>query len=215
MDELKRFVERALEAGQGKEAAGFALQQAGWQEDEVRDALAHYADVAFPVAVPVPRRQGTAREAFLYLVTFFALYTWAIALGNLLFGVIEHYLPDRVIDNYDYYYDGADSGLRWAIAAIAVAFPIYFLLTRAHLKAYREEPERRRSSARRWLTYLTLFVAACVIIGYLIYFIGNVLDGEIAMRFILKCAVVMLLAGGTFGYYFHEMRLADGQERKR
>ena len=48
--------------------------EAGWQETEVRSGLSGFADVDFSVAVPRPAPYLYAREAFLYLVSFIALY---------------------------------------------------------------------------------------------------------------------------------------------
>ncbi len=99
--------------------------------------------------------------------------------------------------------------LRWNIATLVVSFPIYMLLTRYHLRSYVRDPERRSSAVRRWLTYLTLFAAACVVIGTLITLIGGVLGGELATRFLVKCLVVFLISGGVFLFYMWELRIGD------
>lgn len=207
MNELIEFVRQALAAGHSRDQVSDVLRQAGWADDEVRLALSRFADV--PFSIPVPRRQpsGSARDAFLYLVTFTALYTAAIATGALLFGIVDHFLPDPVIDRNEYG-DQAEA-LRWNVAALVVAFPIYLGLTRKHLKDYAMDPERRGSGVRRWLTYLTLFVAAAVVVGDLIDLVGNVLGGELAARFLLKILVVFMIAGGVFVFYLWEIRSAD------
>ena len=64
--ELVVFVESALRAGQPRDAVRAALEQAGWSKDQIADALAHYADVAFAVPVPRPRAQVSARGALVY-----------------------------------------------------------------------------------------------------------------------------------------------------
>src|SRR5690606_35207466 len=69
-EDRERFVRDALLQGQSRPAIEAALVAAGWPAEEVREALAAYAEVPFPVPVPRPRPYLSAREAFLYLVMF-------------------------------------------------------------------------------------------------------------------------------------------------
>ena len=62
---------------------------------------------------------------------------------------------------------------------------------------------------RLWLTYLTLFVAATILIGDLTTLVYNVLGGELTVRFVLKVAVVGAIAGTIFGYFLREVRQED------
>ncbi len=73
------------------------------------------------------------------------------------------------------------------------------------------DPERRGSKVRKWLTYLTLFVAATILTGDLITLLYNLLGGELTSRFLLKAATVAAIAGGVFGYYLWDLR---GEERE-
>src|SRR5690606_39375607 len=57
-----------------------------------------------------------------------------------------------------------------------------------------------------WLTYLTLFIAASVLVGDLVALVYNVLGGEASLRFVLKVAVVGMIAGAVFGYYLSDLR---------
>ena len=70
------------------------LLEAGWQDSEVRNGLSGFAEVDFSVAVPRPAPYLYAREAFLYLVSFIALYVTAISFGILVFGLIDYSFPD-------------------------------------------------------------------------------------------------------------------------
>ena len=67
-------------------------------------------------------------------------------------------------------------------------------------------PGKRLSAVRRWLTYLTLFIAACVLVGDLITLVHAFLSGELTLRFALKVGVVALIAGGIFGWYLWDLR---------
>jgi hypothetical protein len=203
--QLVAFVEAALRAGQARDAVMAALQQAGWSKDQITDALAHYADVPFAVPVPRPRVQLSARDTFWYLLMFGTLYLSAFYLADLLFGFINKALPDEVRRDSTY----IDSGIRWATAALIVAFPVFILCAVKLAKEIAADPARRSSSIRKWLTYVTLLVAAGVIVGDSIALVFNLLSGELTLRFVLKVIVVAAIACTAFGYFTWSLRADD------
>jgi hypothetical protein len=155
--------------------------------------------------VPVPRRRPhlSAREAFLYLVLFATLYTTAYNVGAVLFTLIERALPDPALGRY--VGDFAISA-RAGTAGLVIAFPVFLGLSRLIGRSIEREPTGRSSPIRKWLTYLTLFLAALVIIGDLIVLVGGLLSGELALRFMLKTLVVFTIAGAVFGHYLSALR---------
>jgi hypothetical protein len=202
---LVAFVESALRAGQSRDGVRRALEQAGWSKDQVTDALAHYADVAFALPVPRPRVQLSARDAFWYVLMFGTLYVSAIYLGELLFSFIDTALPDD-LDEFSSY---AQSNIRFATAALIVAYPIFLLTARRLEREVVADPSRRSSAVRKWLTYLTLAIAAGVIVGDSIALVFNMLNGELTLRFVLKVVVVAAIAGAVFGYFTWSTRVDD------
>src|SRR5690606_30661108 len=178
------------------------LAGAGWPEGQVREALDAYAEVPFPVPVPRPRAYLSAREAFLYLVMFASLYVWAIQLGSLLFDLVNHWLPDPADAPWRVQWQGRS--MRWAVASILIAFPLFLYVSRLLSREMAESPVKRLSVVRRWLTYMTLFLAAGVLVGDLITLVYNVLSGELTLRFLLKVLIVAALAGGVFWFYLRE-----------
>ena len=206
-EELRQFVKESLERGQSREAIREALLRAGWQERDLRNALTAFADVDFPVAVPRPRPNIYAREAFLYLVSFIALYVSAFSFGALLFGLIDYSFPDSLARGGSY----PSYGQATAIAAVIVAFPVYLLLLRWLTAGEASEPERRQSPVRRWLTYLTLVAGAGIILGDLIALLSSLLAGDPTLTFALKAAAILVIAGAIFGYYLWQMRQAEAQ----
>ncbi len=205
--ELRGFIKEALEGGHSRDEIRRVLLEAGWQDSEVRNGLASFADVNFPVAVPRPTPYLYAREAFLYLVSFIALYVAAISFGLLAFGLIDYSFPDA-LDYGDRYPSGGEAT---AIASVIIAFPLFLFLTRWLAQFAAEDPERRQSLVRRWLTYLTLVVAAGFILGDLIALVANVLTGDPTVRFVLKALSVLAISGCVFGYYLWDMRRTEAE----
>jgi len=201
--DLDVFVREALAKGAGREAIENALAAAGWPAAQARSALNGYADVEFPVPVPKPRPYLSAREAFLYLVLFATLYLTAYHLGSLLFDLINRAFPDPAMTDF-----GRQVGrsMRWSIASVIIAFPVFVYVARHLGRELARNPVKRLSAVRRWLTYLTLFLAATVLIGDMITLVYNVLGGELGIRFVLKVLVVAVIAGTIFGYYLWDMR---------
>jgi hypothetical protein len=201
--ELEIFVREALLRGQSREAIAQALAAAGWSEAQTRDVLSAYADVDFPVPVPRPRASLSAREAFLYLVLFVSLYYSAFHVGSLLFDLINAAFPDAAASRG---YDMFGSSMRWSTASVIIAFPVFALLARHLAREVDRQPIKRLSPVRRWLTYLTLFLAAVALICDVTTLVYNLLGGELSVRFVLKVLVVGAIAGGVFGYYLHDLR---------
>jgi hypothetical protein len=207
--DLDLFVREALAKGETREAIDSALTAAGWPQEQIRSALNVYADVGFPVPVPKPRPYLSAREAFLYLTLFTTLYLSAYHLGSLLFRLIEQAWPDPA-DN-EFMLMQLDSSMRWSTASVIIAFPVFLFLARYLGKELARSPAKRLSAVRRWLTYLTLFVAAVVLIVDMITLVNNVLGGELSLRFLLKVVVAALIAGTIFGYYLWDLRSEENE----
>lgn len=207
-DRLDSFVRDALARGATRDQVRDALTAAGWPATEVDAALGAWVDTPFGVPAPRRRVQTSAREAFLYLVMFATLYVVAFHVGALLFTAIERFLPDPAL--YARWPAGLQ-GVRNSVASLLIAFPVFVLIARHIGGLIVREPEKRGSGVRRWLTWLTLFVAALVLIGDLVVVVTQVLGGELAMRFLLKCVVVFAIAGMVFGHYFARMRTDEAE----
>ena len=206
-NELNIFVKESLEKSQNKAAIEQALLQAGWQKEEVEKALSSFADVAFPVAVPKPKPYLQAREAFLYLISFITLYTSAFSFGVLVFAFIEKLFPDPV--SFGFF---SARGLTTALASIIIAFPLYLFMMWRLAKAAAKDPERRQSKVGKWLTYITLVVAAGIIIGDLIAVLASLLSGELTSRFVFKALTVLAIAGAIFGYYLWSLQREEKEK---
>lgn len=205
-DEVNSFVREALSRGIPRAQVEDALRQAGWRDEQIRTALAQFADAGLPIPVPRPRPSLSARDAFMYLLLFTTLYIVAINLGILLFQFINRAVPDPALAAIE---AGRRDALRFALSQLIVASPVFVWISRLIDRETLGDPARRASPVRRWLTYLTLFVAACVLIGDVVRLVNNLLGGELTIRFVLKALVVGLIAGTVFWYYLQDLRAEE------
>ena len=196
--ELHKFLDAAKAQGATDEVLVALLRGRGWPEEDVYRALADHYEIRNGVRVPAYRRSSSAKDAFLYLLSFATLATWSISLGSILFTLIERWFKDPLQPTQQYldYYQIAGS-----LASIIVAFPVYLLVMHIIARELHEHPEKLESAVRKWLTYIALLIAAGVVVGDLIFFLTYFLRGELTARFVAKSGAVLVIAGGIFWYY--------------
>jgi hypothetical protein len=196
---LFEFVTAAKNKGASDDFLASFLARRGWAQDDVYAALGKYWESVTGLVVPDRTATGeSARDAFLYLLSFSTLATSATALGSMLFRLIEYWLPDPVAPLR---FLSIRQMVTWQMASIAVAFPIFLFAMRTILREARLSPERLKSGVRKWLTYIALLITAGAMIGDLICFLDYFLQGELTSRFVLKCLTVLIIAGTIFAYY--------------
>lgn len=202
--DLQPFIDAAKERGAGDDFLASLLTQRGWPARDVYNTLGDWWERTTGVAVPARRSPAeNARDAFLYLLAFSTLATWACALGSLWFRLLEYWLPDGVLDPYPY---GFRATVTWQIASILVALPAYFLAMRFIIRDTRSNPDRVESGVRKWLTYIALLLAATGVVSDLVCFLDYFLKGELTLRFVLKCVAVLVICGSIFWYYFDSLQ---------
>jgi len=203
--ELREFVRDALGRGMPRAEIQEKLLQAGWRPEEVRTALDAFAEIDSPIPVPRRRPYLSARETFFYLVLFVTLYLTAFHVGSILMQAVNRWVPVAAASPIEMERFSADA-VRGAVAAIVIAFPIFLFMSRLIGRTLARDPEKRASKIRKWLTYITLFVSACVIIGDLTVLVFQVLSGELVLRGGLKFLAVFLIAGVIFVHYLADLR---------
>jgi len=156
-------------------------------------------------------KQG-ARDAFFYLTSFFLLYLSVPAIGNIFFQLINRFFPDIASSYYSRATSFAEGSVRWAIATLIISAPIYFVLNSMINKRLSNGSMNPKSGIRKWLTYLSLFVAAATGIIDVIVTLNAFLAGEIGTRFALKALVVLILAAFVFVYYLWDIRFDSSQK---
>lgn len=145
----------------------------------------------------------TARDFFLHLGAVVTFYASVVALITLLFEVINFAFPRMITNAYYYYFPS----ISFQVATLIVAFPLFILISWYLQKTYLVDPGLRDVPLRRWLVYITLFVAGAVIAGDLVTVIYMFLDGqEMTTGFLLKVLVLLVVMSAVFTYYLREIR---------
>lgn len=204
--DLTDFVRRALEQKLPRDEIARALSDARWPDAEIKAALGAFAEVPFAIPVPRPRPYLSAREVFTYLVLFGALYSSVWHVSTLLFGIIDKLQPDAARSGYGSY---TDDSIRWAIAGLVVSFPLFLFTFRIVSRRIARDPLARESRPRKWLTYLTLALAVSALAGDLAGLVYNALSGDLTLPLLLKALVVAVIAGGTFWYFYNDVRQGE------
>jgi hypothetical protein len=148
----------------------------------------------------------TPRDFFLQLGVLAGLYVSAISLLTLLFHIINLTVYDPLENYFSVYYDPYTSGIRLAIAALIIVFPLYLLLARILNQTYLGDSTKRELALRKWISYLTLFVAGITLVVSLVTLLNSFLGGATTLRFALKILSVVVVAGAAFWYYLYDLR---------
>jgi len=143
-----------------------------------------------------------AKYVFYYLLSLAALIFMAISFGMVLFSIIDKIIPD-ILNNYS---GVIDSRLKFAISALFISIPVFYLISALIHKGLRKGELEKDSAIRRWLTYFIILVSSLIILGVFVGIINNFLSGELTSRFILKALTMLLIAGASFSFYFYDIK---------
>ena len=147
-----------------------------------------------------------AKFAFFYLLSLVALVSMSVSTGTIIFQIINKTIPDALTLAPGGFIQEA---LRFAISAIIIAGPIYFVLMWLLNKNLLKGTMEKESGIRKWLTYFILLVSAVVMIGWLIGTISSFLNGELSLKFILKSLTSILISALIFSFYLYDIKRED------
>ncbi len=156
-------------------------------------------------------KSDTAKFAFFYMLSLVALVFMALSSGLIIFQIINKLITDAI---NQYSSNFSSSQLKFAISAIIISAPIYFLTTKQIFKNLFSGRLSENSGVRRWLTYFILFISSVVMIGWFIAIINSFLDGEFTLKFILKALTVIAISGIIFSFYFYDIKRENIQGKK-
>lgn len=144
-----------------------------------------------------------AKFTFFYLLSLVALLFMSLSVGMVVFQLINKFIPEIGSSFSNRFSSGT---LRFAISALVVSIPVFYVITGQIYKNLRQGVLRADSFIRRWLTYFILFVSSVVMIVWVIITINNFLNGELTFKFALKFLSVLVIAGTVFGFYFYDIK---------
>jgi len=157
-------------------------------------------------------KMGGAKDFFLHLGLIVSLYATAIAFVNLLFEIINTKFPK--LDEYYYNFYNSGSSASMPIATLIVAFPLFLYFS--HL-IYKNYTNRSEIKIRKWLLYITLFIAGIIFAGDLITILFYFIDGrDLTNAFLLKSLTIFVVSGMVFKYYLKDLkdRVGKGARKK-
>ena len=144
----------------------------------------------------------TPKDFFLHLGAVVALYLSVISVITLLLAIIDQLFP-KLFE----YTDPYAGGVSLAMAMIIIALPLFFVFMRILVREESTQPEKRELSVRKWLTFVTLFVAGTAMAIDLIVLLQKFFAGEeITLAFALKVVSIILVLATVFGYYLFDVR---------
>ena len=147
---------------------------------------------------------NNAKYAFYYLLSLVALIFTALSVGIVAFGIVDKTVADALTSG-----NWVSDSLKFAISALIIATPIFFLMQNLINKGLRSGELDKESGVRRWLTYFILLVSSVTILGVFIGVLNNFLAGEFTISFILKSISMLVISAAVFSFYFYDIKRAS------
>lgn len=157
-----------------------------------------------------PASQSTPKDVFLHLLAIVLLYIGIFSFIALLWQYVDALLPDQL---EFYRYSNASAGMRNSIASLVVVWPVFIFINWLVKRQEKQEAGKREIKVKKWLLYLTLFIASLAMIIDLIVLINNFLDGSLTLNFFLKVLAVLVVAGAVFWYYLWDLKQVSASQQ--
>ena len=144
----------------------------------------------------------TAKDFFLYLGVIIGLYVSAVSFLMLMFQIIDKLFPLA-----GEYVGNLDSAIRGSLAALIIFFPAFIYVSFLTNKDLIVNPEKKDIWVRRWMIFLTLFIAGLTIAIDLTTLIYRFLGAEdLTTRFFLKVFFVLAVAVTVFRSTLYDLK---------
>lgn len=144
---------------------------------------------------------------FLSLGVLATLVTSVVSFLNLVFATLDKRFPDVLNSTYQYGYSTYDyESIRTALATLIIFFPVFIIVSYFWRKYTNGEMSHPDEVARKWLTYIVLFMSTLVVIIDLVTLVKYFVAGEITNRFLLKVLAVLVVAAFVGIYYILDLR---------
>lgn len=151
---------------------------------------------------PIISSKSTAKDFFLTLGLTVTLYLIIGSFLRLVFAIVNYYYPPQLN-----YFNFITNTISFPVATLIIVFPVYLGLAYLNHKILMADLSRLNLGIRKWLSYLTLFIATAVIVGDLVYILYAYLDGQdISTAFLLKSVAVIITAIIVISYYYQSQK---------
>lgn len=204
--ELERYITNVREKGANDAEIKEHLLKSGWQEKDVLLVLSPKASPTLPPAPPPALPHFGMWVAFQYILMFISLYVSATALGGMMNYAVDQIFPDKLDASMSYYGSFGDYMVKWYVASMIIAFPIFAALFLWLKKQELALPIIRTIRVRKVLIYATLIITFLIMISNIISVTYHFIDGSITSRSLGHLVVTVLVAGSIFLYYLHEVK---------
>ena len=147
----------------------------------------------------------TAKDFFLCLGVIIGLYVSAISFLILVFEIINNTFPLS-----GEYLGSSEYTIRSSLSALIIFFPTFIYLTWLGNNDLKKDPEKKDIWVRRWMIFLTLFIAGLTIAIDLTTLIYRFLGAEdLTLRFFLKVFFVLAVAVAIFKHSLYDLKRTD------
>ena len=148
----------------------------------------------------MPLPESGPRNLFVHLLNLLTLYLSAVGAVMLVWGLADYWFEDPT-ERF-----GNRGTIRTGISMLVVAFPVFLYLSAYISKMVKSGDIPARSTLRRIITFLTLFVIAVTAIVDLISILYNFLGGDLTARFGVKAFGILAITGLIYLYYLGELK---------
>jgi len=210
--ELKNYISKAREKKLSDEQITNTLTAAGWQKEQITQALSQDTDLPVPPPPPSFSHVGMW-TGFLYILFFISLYVLAGAISGILTIWVDKAIPTVIASNdtssSDFFflnnYD-TPSIIRGYIAAIIVSLPLFVSLALVLKKQLVTQPVVRNLRSRKILIYITLIGTFLILLGNIITTCYEFLSGTVTGNGLGHLGVTLLIVGAIFAYFIGEVK---------
>jgi hypothetical protein len=228
--ELINYIKKTLDLNISKEEIIQKLVSNGWSPEQINTAF-----FAIENSIPTPNQSptippisppstttttnnqpiGSMFDSFLHILLFISLYISALSLLNVLYHLINHFLPPIDTTTYAYATTMKKSTLTWYLSSLVISIPLFSFLFIYINKKTKDFPALRQLKTRRFFTYLTLIITFILSIIELISLLSSIFSGNLTVNDFLQFMVMLAVSLSIFFYYFNEVREDKKQNEEK
>ncbi len=201
--ELTTYITNAREKNVTDEEIKNHLISAGWQPEQVAQALSQQTDLPVPPPPPSIAHVGMW-TGFLYILFFVSLYVLATSVTGIFHIWIDKAIPSTQTTSFFTF--ESSSITRGYIAAIIVSYPLFLALSFALKRQMLKQPAVKNIRSRKILIYITLIGTFLIMLGDIIATSYAFLAGTVTDNVIRHLLVTFLIAGSIFYYFILEVK---------